>query len=161
MITRVLAGVMSAMFIGVVALPAAASTDCSADRVDLRGARGQSAFTVEIADDPEERALGLMNRPSMPRFSGMFFVFDQPHRSVFWMENTLIPLDMLFIDSTGVVRTVHENAIPLDRTGIDGGPDILYVLEINGGMASMLGLEAGAEVRHPSIDPETAVWPCE
>jgi len=79
---------------------------------------------------------------------------------VFWMENTLIPLDMLFLDDNGVVQHVHENAIPLDRTGIDGGSGIRYVLEINGGLASVLGLEPGAELRHPVLNQETAAWPC-
>ncbi|GAB4267215.1 MAG: DUF192 domain-containing protein [Pararhodobacter sp.] len=142
-----------------VAVPALA--ECRDDRVSLRGPGGQAGFTVEIADTDATRALGLMHRESMPRFSGMLFVFDRPQRAVFWMENTLIPLDMLFIDARGVVQRIHPMARPLDRTPIDGGPDILYVLEINGGMAEMLGLEPGAELRHPRIDPAQAAWPCE
>lgn len=137
-----------------------AAASCSEDRVTLRGPNGESSFAVEIADTDAERALGLMHRDAMPRFSGMLFVFDAPQRAVFWMENTLIPLDMLFLDDTGVVQTVHQNAIPLDRTGIDGGLNVRYVLEINGGMAQMLGLDVGAELRHPIINQETAAWPC-
>ncbi|PVH29809.1 DUF192 domain-containing protein [Pararhodobacter oceanensis] len=153
-------GLLTAAFI-LLAGAAAAESECRADRVELRGPGGKSAFTVEVAATDAERSQGLMHRESMARFAGMFFIFDHPHSAAFWMENTLIPLDMLFIDETGLVRTVHENAVPLDRTPIQGGPDILYVLEINGGMAAMLGLEAGAELRHPSIDPALAVWPCE
>lgn len=160
MVRSLWAGVVLASVTAAGTLPALAA-DCAEDRVTLRGPRGQSAFTVEIADDPQEQALGLMHRQSMPRFSGMLFVFEAPQRAVFWMENTLIPLDMLFIDAQGVVQRVHENARPLDRTPIDGGFGIQYVLEINGGMASMLGLEPGAEIRHPSIPRETAAWPCE
>ena len=138
----------------------AQAAGCSDDHVQLRGAFGQASFAVEIADTDGERALGLMNRPSMPRFSGMLFVWQTPQHAVFWMENTLIPLDMLFIESQGVVRTIHENAVPMDRTPIDGGEGIQYVLEINGGMAHRLGLVPGAELRHPAIPQQTAAWPC-
>ncbi|PTX05077.1 DUF192 domain-containing protein [Pararhodobacter aggregans] len=142
------------------AVPALAS-ECREDRVQLRSAQGTAAFTVEIADTDAERAQGLMHVASMPRFNGMLFVFDRPQRAVFWMENTLIPLDMLFIDEQGVVQAVHENAVPLDRTPIDGGEGIRYVLEINGGMASRLHLAPGAELRHPAIAQDLAAWPCE
>jgi len=158
MLRKGLAAFVLAVFLA--AAPALA-TVCRDDRVQLRGDFGTAAFTVAVVDTPETRAQGLMFVESMPRFTGMFFVFEQPQRAVFWMENTLIPLDMLFLDERGVVRTVHENAVPLDRTGIDGGPGIQYVLEINGGMASRLRLGPGAELRHPSIDPAVAAWPCE
>ena len=151
----VLAGMMA------VSVPAWAA-QCTDDHVQIRGDFGQAAFSVEIADTEDERALGLMHRATMPRYAGMLFVWDRPQlHTVFWMENTLIPLDMLFIDTTGVVRAVHENAVPLDRTAIDGGTDIQYVLEINGGMAARLHLEPGAQLRHPSIAQATAAWPCE
>ena len=140
----------------------AAAAKCSETRVDLRGDWGSARFTVEIADDPAERAVGLMNRPSMPASSGMLFYYETPQRVGFWMENTLIPLDMLFIGADGVVKKVHENAVPLDRTTIFGGSDdILAVLEINGGMASALGITVGSEMRHPMLEQTTAAWPCE
>lgn len=138
-----------------------ALADCVETRVTLRSDGGQAAFTVEVADDDDERSLGLMHRESMPRFSGMLFDFESPQRAVFWMENTLIPLDMLFIDQHGTVQRIHENAIPLDRTAIDGGDGIRFVLEINGGMASMLGIEEGAQMRHPRVPQASAVWACE
>ncbi len=76
----------------------------------------------------------------MAKSAGMLFLYEQPQRAVFWMKNTLIPLDMIFADATGVVRHVHANAIPHDETGIDGGADILAILEINGGLAARLGI---------------------
>lgn len=139
---------------------ASLAAECRPDRVELRGAFGQTAFTVEIADDDAERAQGLMHRAAMPRFSGMLFVFDRPQRAVFWMENTLIPLDMLFIDNAGVVQRIHSNAVPLDRTAIDGGENIRYVLEINGGLAERLRLTPGIELRSAAIDQAAAAWPC-
>jgi uncharacterized membrane protein (UPF0127 family) len=142
-------------------LPVAAIAECAVERVDLRGDWGQARFSVELADEPSERSQGLMNRPSMPLGSGMLFVYEQPQRAVFWMKNTLIPLDMIFLDASGTVTGIHENAIPLDETGIDGGTGVLAVLEINGGLARRLGIDEGTELRHPALDPENAVWPCE
>jgi uncharacterized protein len=140
------------------AAPLAAA--CREDAVHLRGDWGQVRFTVEIADTDESRAQGLMHRQSMPRLAGMLFIYDAPQRAVFWMENTLIPLDMLFLDETGRVAHIHHEARPLDRTPIDGGADVSMVLEINGGMARQLGIGPGSELRHPRIDPEIAAWPC-
>jgi uncharacterized membrane protein (UPF0127 family) len=75
------------------------------------------------------------------------------------MENTLIPLDMIFADATGTVTRIHENAVPLDRTPIPGGEDVQFVLEVNGGMAGRLGLAVGDRLRHPAIGPDAAE-PC-
>lgn len=142
-----------------VAHPAAAR--CSEDRVELRGDWGTVRFRVEIADDVRERAQGLMHVEEMARFAGMLFIYERPQRVNFWMENTLIPLDMIFADQSGQVVNVHSNAIPLDRTPIPGGSDeVVYVLEINGGMAEDLGIAAGSQLRHPSVPQDTAVWPC-
>lgn len=138
-----------------------AQSACREGQVDLRGDWGQVRFTVEIADTDATRARGLMHRESMPRFSGMLFIYDRPERAVFWMENTLIPLDMLFVDETGQVSRIHHEARPMDRTSIDGGADVLMVLEINGGMARRLGITEGSALRHPRLDPALAVWPCE
>jgi uncharacterized membrane protein (UPF0127 family) len=126
----------------------------------MRGDFGTVRFRVSVADTPQERAQGLMHVPEMPRMTGMLFVYERPQAVSFWMENTLIPLDMIFADATGTVQRIHANAIPLDRTPIPGGEDIQYVLEINGGMADQLGLSAGDEMRHPSIGQDLASWPC-
>ena len=139
---------------------AAAAAGCTPGAVELRSDRGMSRFSVEIADDPQERAVGLMNRPSMPAGHGMLFVYDRPQQVYFWMRNTLIPLDMIFIGPDGVVRRVHSMARPLDETTIDGGDGIFAVLEINGGLARDLGIGPGTEVRHPAFDQSLAAWPC-
>lgn len=133
---------------------------CSADRASLRGPWGQAGFAVEVADTNELRSRGLMFRQSMPRFSGMLFIYKQPHRARFWMRNTLIPLDMIFVDPKGVVKNIHSNAIPHDETTIDGGPGIIAILEINGGLANKLGIIVGSEMQHPAFGAR-AVWPCE
>jgi uncharacterized membrane protein (UPF0127 family) len=139
----------------------AALAKCAPDRVELRGPFGQARFTVEVVDTPESRAVGLMNRPSMPRSVGMLFIYEEPTQASFWMENTLIPLDMIFVDPTGLVTHVHHDAVPLDRTPIAGGDNVLLVLEINGGLARAMGIAKGAELRHPRLDQGTARWTCD
>jgi uncharacterized membrane protein (UPF0127 family) len=139
----------------------ASAQGCAPDALDLRDSDSTLRFQVEIADDEAERARGLMERGSLGRFSAMLFVYDQPGPVSFWMRNTLIPLDMLFFDSAGRLQSIHAEAVPLDLTPIPGGDAIQYVLEINGGLAGTLGIEPGAELRHPALDQTSAAWPCE
>jgi uncharacterized protein len=140
-------------------LAGAASAACSPEVVDLRGPFGQARFNVEVADDGEERARGLMFRAEMARSSGMLFIYPAPQRASFWMKNTLIPLDMIFADGTGRVTRVHSNAVPGDLTPIDGGEGVVAVLEINGGLAARIGIAPGTELRHPAFG-DAAAWPC-
>ncbi len=157
MIRRIVLGLCAAI---VLAGPVAAGTDCTRARADLKGDWGQARFSVEIADTPASRARGLMYRENMARFAGMLFFFPKPQSVSFWMKNTLIPLDMLFITEKGRVAKIHENAVPGDLTPISGGEGILAVLEINGGMARRLGIEVGSVIRHPGFDQSAALWPC-
>ncbi len=146
-----------------VLVPAAARAEaaCAVSRLDLRLAGGRESFAVEVADEPGERSQGLMFRTEMSAASGMLFVYDHPRRVLFWMKNTLLPLDMVFADATGTVTRVHEGAVPGDRTAIDGGSGVQFVLEINAGLAARLGIAPGSVLRHPAIPAETAAWPCE
>ncbi|MEM9434101.1 MAG: DUF192 domain-containing protein [Pseudomonadota bacterium] len=134
---------------------------CGVDVVDLRGDWGQVQFRVEIADSHEERAQGLMHRESLPLMSGMLFIYERPGNLSFWMRNTLIPLDMIFVDQAGIVQAVHANAIPGDETAISGGQKNLAVLEINGGLAAQLRIAPGSQLRHPQMPQNLAAWPCE
>jgi uncharacterized protein len=133
---------------------------CNRDQVSLRGDWGQVSFNVAVVDTDETRAQGLMFVKSMPRFSGMLFVYDSPRQARFWMKNTLIPLDMIFIGPDGVVKALHSNAIPGDLTSIDGGSGVLVVLEINGGLADTLGINTGSQVQHIAFG-DNADWACE
>lgn len=143
-------------------VPAMALATCNDSSVEIRLTNGSAArFTVELADDPATRAKGLMFREEMARSAGMLFLYERPQRALFWMKNTLIPLDMIFADATGLVTHVHANAVPHDETGIDGGPDVLAILEINGGLAEKLGITAGAVIRHPGLEQSTAAWACD
>lgn len=105
-------------------------------------------FTVEVADNDERRAYGLMNRDSMPADHGMIFDFKVDRGVAMWMRNTRIPLDMLFIDRTGRVVNIRERAIPFDETSIPSDGPVRSVLELNGGAVSRLGIKPGDRVRH-------------
>jgi len=100
-----------------------------------------------------------MFREHLGRFAGMLFAYPNEQSVSFWMENTLIPLDILFFDSKGVLQNVQENAIPLDRTSLFGGNNIQYVLELNGGTIEKLGIKVGAQLRYPLIE-QGAAWAC-
>jgi uncharacterized membrane protein (UPF0127 family) len=152
---------LAAALVVLLALAGPVTAACAPDRVDLRGPWGQARFSVEVVDTPQTRARGLMHRESLPRSAGMLFIYDAPTSPSFWMRNTLIPLDMLFIDPTGTVTRVHHNAVPLDETPIPGGDNVLMVLEINGGMARMFGIDAGSTIRHPRLARDSAAWPCD
>jgi uncharacterized membrane protein (UPF0127 family) len=143
-----------------VALPLGVQAACSDSRIELRGTWGKVAFDVAIVADPASRAEGLMFRETMRRGAGMLFVYERPQAVAFWMKNTLIPLDMIFAGQDGVVRKVHSNATPGDLTPIHGGDNIMYVLEINGGLSKIYGISTGSEMRHEIFDKEVASWSC-
>lgn len=145
---------------GLFASGTAAMAACTLDKVSIKTPGGTHSFDIRLAVSPEERAQGLMFVESMPADAGMLFVFENERALGFWMKNTLIPLDMIFITSRGTIRKVHENAIPHDLTTIRSGGPALAVLEINGGVARQLGIAKGALVRHPSLPQATAAWPC-
>jgi uncharacterized membrane protein (UPF0127 family) len=138
----------------------AAFAACSQDTVSVRGDFGSAQFTVEVADSSSERSRGLMFVEQMATTQGMLFVYGHPQSVSFWMRNTLIPLDMVFVDDTGVIRNIHSMAQPLDETPIFGGTDIQFVLEINGGLADRLGMDVGDQMQHISFG-NAAIWPCE
>lgn len=149
---------LAAVFAVLTAIEASAA--CRHDTVHLRGDWGQARFSVEVADNAAERAKGLMGRPSMPIASGMLFVYHRTKPVSFWMRNTLIPLDMIFLDEDGVVVRVHHNARPHDETPVHSGAPTRYVLEVNAGLAEALGIGAGSELRHPSVLQTNAAWRC-
>ncbi|VAV94984.1 FIG007785: exported protein [hydrothermal vent metagenome] len=152
-------GVIAGFVAMALATPASAGP-CHEDQVLLRGDWGQARFSIELADDAEERAEGLMFRENLPKNAGMLFMYPEPKQVAFWMKNTMIPLDMIFLDKTGTVKRVHSMAKPYDTSPIFGGDDILAVLEINGGLAEALGITEGSELQSPAFDSDLAAWPC-
>jgi uncharacterized protein len=105
-------------------------------------------FEVDMATNDAERSHGLMFRKSLGPYEGMLFDFYREQPVSFWMKNTLIPLDMIFIAADGTVRHVHSNAVPLSTEAIPSTAPVRGVLEINGGSAKLLGVKPGDKVRH-------------
>jgi uncharacterized membrane protein (UPF0127 family) len=112
------------------------------------------AFQVEVADSEEETQRGLMNRAELGKDRGMIFDFGQPRETGMWMKNTLIPLDMLFLDTDGTVLAIAENARPHSLRVINPGFVVKGVLEINGGQSAELGIKPGDTVVHPIFKPK-------
>jgi hypothetical protein len=122
------------------------------ERVTIQTTGGLRTFQVEVVDTPETRARGLMFRKSLPRGQGMLFDFKTEQPAGFWMENTYIPLDIIFIDTSGRIITIAENTTPLSLETIPSGGVARGVLEINGGLAKKLGIKVGDRVRHALFD---------
>ena len=130
-------------------------TACSSadNRLVLHTSSGDYAFNVEIADTNESRAKGLMFRTSLAPDAGMLFDYHQEQNASFWMQNTLIPLDMIFIGADGVVKNIHVNAKPMDTTSIPSGVPVRFVLEVAGGRSREIGLAVGDRMEHPRVKP--------
>jgi uncharacterized membrane protein (UPF0127 family) len=133
--------------------PAPASSPASAARVAIDTGDRKVVFRVEVALTPEEHARGLMYRTRLAADAGMIFIFEEPEIQRFWMKNTLIPLDMIFIGADRRIVGVVENAAPEteDERRVDGRSQ--YVLEIGGGLAGRLGIHAGEPVDLPGVLP--------
>lgn len=108
-------------------------------------------FTVELAITRAQQAQGLMFRESMALDAGMLFVFPEVRPASFWMENTLIPLDMLFVRDDGTIARIAANTTPLSRESVPSGEPVRAVLEINGGLSAMLGIRPGDRVLHAAF----------
>lgn len=109
------------------------------------------AFEVELADEEDERELGLMHREELGADRGMLFTYDRPQQAGVWMKNTLIPLDMLFIGAEGEIVSIAKNAVPGSLRTIRSGFVVQGFLEINGGQADELGIKPGDIVRHGAL----------
>jgi uncharacterized membrane protein (UPF0127 family) len=146
-------------FLAVVILALLGGSACASEpRVTLHTASGDVAVAVEIADTPERRALGLMYRKELGADRGMLFVFDAPEILQFWMKNTQLPLDMIFIGDDRRVVGVVENAVPFTTTSRGVGKPSRYVLEVNAGFGARHKIAAGDEVRFENV-PGVATAP--
>ena len=133
----------------IAALPAFAQQDMRFDKEPLiiqTTAGKMLHFTVEIAATGEQRAYGLMFRKSMAENAGMIFDFGVSRRVTMWMENTVLPLDMLFADDRGVITHIKEDAKPYSRDIIDSMGEVRYVVEINAGIARKLNIRPGDRI---------------
>lgn len=111
--------------------------------------RGTTTFQVEIAATDEARETGLMYRSSLGPDRGMLFDFVQTQQVYFWMKNTYVPLDMIFIRADGTVASVAENTVPLSETIVPSNVPVRFVLEVVAGTAAKIGVKTGDRVSHP------------
>jgi uncharacterized membrane protein (UPF0127 family) len=125
----------------------------SVEPLDVTTTRGAFHFKVEIADTAATRERGLMFRKSLAADRGMLFDFKMSGPVAFWMKNTLIPLDMLFIAADGHIVSIARKAVPMSETPIPSGGDVLGVLEIRGGRAAEIGAEPGDVVTERRFHP--------
>ncbi len=135
------------------ALPIAACSGPAREQVEPRtipltiDMAGQThRFQVEVARTAEEQKQGLMFRTSLAGDRGMLFPFAKPRIASFWMENTLIPLDMIFVRADGSIDRIAENTIPESREPVVSGGEVAAVLELAGGTAAKLGIDESAKV---------------
>ncbi len=112
----------------------------------VKTARGDASFMVELADDDKERAQGLMGRPALDNDKGMLFVFDKEQPLSFWMKDTLIPLDVIFIRNDKTVVSIYRRAQPHDPTPIKSEGPARAALEIKGGQADIQGIAVGDRI---------------
>ena len=114
-------------------------------------AQGERSFTIEIAEDTAERSAGLMYRQDMADDHGMLFVFEQTREVAFWMKNTPMPLDLVFVGQDGTISSIRQGE-PQSQAVIGSGAPVRFVLELKAGTAARQGIEAGDLLKHPAID---------
>ena len=115
----------------------------------IQTSKGKHRFTVEVAETTEQQAQGLMFRKSLDPDRGMIFPRTPPEDATFWMKNTLIPLDMLFIREDGTIARIAENTVPMSLDPVPSLEPVAAVLEIAGGRSAELGIKQGDKVSWP------------
>ena len=131
------------------------TSSCSAEpKVVISTREGrETVFQIEIADTPAKRELGLQYRKELAADRGMIFLFPAPSVQSFWMKNTPLPLDMIFIGSDRKIVGIVEQTVPFSLDSRSVGTPSQFVLEINGGLSKRLGIGAGDSVRFEGIAP--------
>lgn len=129
-------------------LDVASAAEARLETVEVLTSRGRARFQVEIAATQAEQARGLMFRKSLAPDRGMLFTYKRPQPAAYWMKNTLIPLDIIYIQPDGRILSIVRNARPHDETPLPSGGLVLGVLEIAGGRAAQLGILPGDRVLH-------------
>jgi len=112
---------------------------------------GSHRFKIEVAETPAQMTQGLMFRTSLALDAGMLFDYKEPTTTTMWMRNTLIPLDMLFVDERGRIVNIHERAVPQSPDIISSTAPVRAVIELNGGTAARLGIAPGDRVVYPAF----------
>jgi uncharacterized membrane protein (UPF0127 family) len=146
--SRLLGRMVLALALG---LALAVSACASEPRVVIHTAKGDVAVTVEVAATRAEQQVGLMYRKELGAMAGMLFVFDTLEEHSFWMKNTVLPLDMLFIDDDKKIVGIVKDAVPFTTSPRTVGVPSRYVLEVNAGFAAKHGVAPGDTVSFERI----------
>ena len=142
---------MVAAFVFSAFLALSAGLGQAADRslVEIVTKTGVHSFSVEVVDNDADRAKGLMHRRSLPEGTGMLFDFHREQDVSFWMQNTYIPLDMIFIRADGRIHRIAENTVPHSLEQVPSRGPVRGVLEVIAGTSRNLGIAPGDRVAHP------------
>lgn len=105
-----------------------------------------SKIDIEIADDDQQRELGLMMRRSMNEDNGMLFIFPFETLQAFWMKNTILPLDIMYVNAQNEIVKIYKNTVPYSETSLPSGKPSLYVVEVNGGYTEKYGINEGDKI---------------
>ena len=137
-------------------LPAAAAygqiATFSSSQLTIVSKSGRHKFYVEVAMTPEQMMQGLMFRRTLAPNAGMLFIYQQPEMAEMWMKNTLIPLDMLFVDAEGKIVNIHQRAVPGSLELIGSAAPVRAVIELNGGTTARLGIKPGDRILYPIFE---------
>ena len=137
------------LFVGLLAFPSGgASAKMAQEQLTLVTSSGRREISVEVAETPEDMAVGLMFRTALPEGQGMLFPSAAPREANMWMRNTYIPLDMVFIRADGIIHRIEPMTQPLSEDIIASRGEVLAVLELPGGAAQKMGLKSGDRVVH-------------
>ncbi|MBH67145.1 MAG: hypothetical protein CMM58_02210 [Rhodospirillaceae bacterium] len=137
---------------GLLTVAFASAADPAIDKLSVFTREGNThTFDVEIANTNNKRAKGLMFRKSLGEEQGMLFLYEEEKPILMWMKNTLIPLDMLFINEEGLITHIVEQTVPLSLDIISSNGDVLAVLELLGGTSARLDIRVGDSVKHAAF----------
>jgi uncharacterized membrane protein (UPF0127 family) len=140
---------VAALSLLVVPLLAAVLAAQQLQQLEILSKAGVHVFSVEMAVTPEQQAKGLMFRRELPEGQGMLFDFQREQPTSFWMKNTYVSLDMIFIRGDGRIHRIVENTVPLSEALVHSGGPVRAVLEVVAGTTRKLGIAAGDRVAHP------------
>lgn len=128
-----------------------AAQEVHRERLIVEAERGDRVFFVEIADSPGERVIGLSGRAELQEEHGMLFLFDAPEVATFWMRDTHVALDIIFIEEGGRVLNIAHRTVPRTDTILPSAGPVVAVLEIRGGLAQRHGIGPGTRILHPAL----------
>jgi uncharacterized protein len=159
--SRKIAAVLAAFFVSVFLSSCSHAQDIQQLPLDpqpfeIVTSAGAKTYLIEIADDNNERGIGLMNRKTMPDRQGMLFDFQTTRLVQMWMKNTFVPLDILFIEESGRIESIAENTVPQSLDIVGSTDEVRFALELVAGTTKRDGIKPGDLVRHRVIDAVSA-----